>query len=197
MSLRYSPAYQVLHWLTALGMFAVLPLAWLMRTAPEGTALSYALYRWHETVGLAILLLTVWRLILRVRVPPPPLPKTVAAWERGLAHFTYALFYAVLILMPLTGLLATYGFGFPPKLFNLIDTPAVVAKNEPLASWVGALHAAGQWLVYALIVLHIAGVVFHLVVTRSGLLRRILPAEAHGTGSEEAVSAGEPSSWSR
>ncbi len=41
-----------------------------------------------------------------------------------------------------------------------------------------AVHHWGQWIVYGLIGLHLAGVSFHLIVKRDGLLARMLPPQA-------------------
>jgi cytochrome b561 len=40
-----------------------------------------------------------------------------------------------------------------------------------------AIHLVGQWLVYALIVLHLLGTVWHVVVRRDGTLERMLPPQ--------------------
>ena len=40
-----------------------------------------------------------------------------------------------------------------------------------------SIHVFGQWLVYALVLLHIAGTAWHLVIRRDGLLERMLPVQ--------------------
>jgi cytochrome b561 len=80
--------------------------------------------------------------------------------------------------MPITGLVMSAFEGHPTVLFNLIPTPQLFPKNDKIADLFGDLHAAGQWAVYALILLHLAGVVFHLVIKKDGLLGRILPAQS-------------------
>jgi cytochrome b561 len=41
---RYSPLNQSLHWFTAICMFAILPLAWVMTNAKLGTPLDETLF---------------------------------------------------------------------------------------------------------------------------------------------------------
>jgi cytochrome b561 len=175
---RYSHVNQALHWLTAACMFAILPLAWVMVNAKEGTPLSSALFNWHKTLGVAVLLITAYRLVWRFFDPPPAYPPQVAAWDRLLAHIVYWLFFAVMILMPVTGLLTSAYGGHPLKLFNWIPTPQPVAPDKGLSQFYGSLHIAGQWAVYALIVLHLAAVVFHAIWGKDGVLGRMLPASA-------------------
>ena len=107
MQSRYSRLNQALHWLTAACMFAILPLAWVMVNAKEGTPFSSALFNWHKTLGVVVLLVTAYRLVWRFFDPPPAYPPQVAAWDRLLAHIVYWLFFAVMILMPVTGVLTS------------------------------------------------------------------------------------------
>ena len=178
MPARYSRLNQALHWFTAACMFAVLPLAWVMVNAKEGTPLSSALFNWHKTLGAIVLLVTAYRLVWRFFDPPPAYPPAVAAWDRLLAHAVYWLFFAVMIIMPVTGFLGSAYGGHALKLFNWIPTPQPVAPDKGLGQLFIGLHVAGQWAVYALIVLHVAGVVFHAIWGRDGVLGRMLPASA-------------------
>ena len=175
---KYSPTNQALHWITALCMFAILPLAWVMTNAKEGTPFSAALFNWHKTLGGIVLLVTAIRIVWRFRDPPPAYPPAVAAWDRTLAHIVYWLFFAVLIWMPVTGFLtSTYG-GHATKLFNLVPMPLLLPKDKDLSDLYGTLHSVGQWAVYGLIGLHLCAVAFHLIWRQDGVLGRMRPDHA-------------------
>jgi cytochrome b561 len=178
MQARYSSTNQLLHWITGVCMLAIIPLAWVMTNAKHDTPGLGAMYNWHKTLGIIVLLLTAFRLVWRFIDKPPAYPPSVARWDRALAHATYGLFYLTLLWMPITGLVMSAFETHPTVLFNLIPTPQVFAPNDRLADQFGDLHALGQWAVYALILLHIAGVVFHLVVKKDGVLGRMLPAQS-------------------
>jgi cytochrome b561 len=165
----------VVHWLTALCMFAILPLAWVMTNAKGGSDLQHATYNWHKTLGLVVLAITIFRLGCRLVDRPPPYPAKVAAWDKAFAHAAYWMFFAIMIWMPVTGFMESAYDGFPIKLFNLISTPEIFPKNQPVADVWATLHALGQWLVYGLIILHLSAVVFHLVWGKDGVLGRMLP----------------------
>jgi cytochrome b561 len=175
---RYSPTNQVLHWVTALCMFAILPLAWVMISAKGGSALQHSTYNWHKTLGLVVLLLTVFRMVWRFFDPPPPYPEKVAAWDRALAHLVYWIFFGLMIWMPVTGFIDSAFDGYPIKLFDLIQTPELFPKNPKMERIFSTLHWLGEWPIYGLIVLHLSAVVFHLVWSRSGILGRMLPEDA-------------------
>lgn len=173
---RYSPLNQALHWLTALCMFAVLPLAWVMTNAKG--ELQHATYNWHKSLGLVVLGLTLFRIVWRLVDRPPAYPAKVAAWDRALAHVVYWLFFGVMLWMPITGFINSAYGGYPVKLFNLIQTPEIFPKNEGMADLFGTLHALGQWPVYGLIGLHLCAVAFHLIWGKDGVLGRMLPEDA-------------------
>ena len=178
---RYSPLNQALHWVTALAMAAILPLAWVMTRAKD-SPFNEALYNWHKTLGMIVFLITAFRIVWRFVDRPPPYPPAIAAWDRALAHAVYGLFFLALLWMPVTGFLTTTYDGYPTTLFNLIPTPQLLPESKSLADLFGELHGLGQWLIYGLIGLHLVGVVFHVAWRRDGVLGRMLPAHATEPG---------------
>ena len=174
---RYTATAQVLHWVVAALMFTVIPLAWVMvnmaRTAPS----REWIYTLHKSVGMTIFVLVAVRLVWRAIHPAPPLPGEMARWERRMATASHWLLYIILIGMPVSGyvLSATGAVGVPYfDLFTLPRLPRSQASNDA-ARWVHA--AVGQWLVYALIALHIAATAWHTAVRRDGVLDRMLPEQ--------------------
>lgn len=57
----------------------------------------------HESLGIAVLALSVGRLAWRLINPPPPLNSTLSPWEKESAHAAHVLFYFMMIGMPLAG----------------------------------------------------------------------------------------------
>ncbi len=174
---RYTATAQTLHWVVAALMFTVIPLAWVMvnmaRTAPS----REWIYTLHKSVGITILLLVVVRLVWRAIHPAPPLPGKMARWERRMATASHWLLYIILVGMPVSGyvLSATGAVGVPYfDLLTLPRLPRSQAANDA-ARWVHA--AIGQWVVYTLIVLHIAATAWHAAIRRDGVLDRMLPEQ--------------------
>ena len=174
--IRYTATAQALHWVTSALMFAVLPLAWVMVNMGETSEHRPLIYNLHKSVGLTILALAAVRLIWRARHPAPPLRHT-ARWEATAAFASHWLLYFVLVAMPVTGYLLSAGSGRAISYFGLFSIPGM-AKNpgiDHVATW---LHVAvGQWLVYALILLHLAATAWHVAVRRDGVLERMLPEQ--------------------
>lgn len=58
--------------------------------------------------------------------------------------------------------------------FWLFDLPAL-PQNETFSDLADRLHLLGQWAVFALALLHLAAVVYHVGWRHDGLLDRMLP----------------------
>ena len=176
-SRRYTATAQALHWIVAVLMFVVIPLAWVMVNMPKTAPSREWIYTLHKSFGMTILVLVAVRLAWRAIHPAPPLPGQMARWERGMATASHWLLYIILVGMPVSGyvLSATGAVGVPYfDLFMLPDLPKNQAVNDA-ARWVHA--AVGQWLVYALIVLHVAATAWHAAVRRDVVLDRMLPEQ--------------------
>jgi len=174
---RYSLTAQALHWLTAALMFTVLPVAWVMVSLPEAAHSRGVLFTIHKSVGLSVLALVAIRLAWRVRHPAPPLEKGLAAWEKRLAFASHWILYAILVGMPLSGYLLDAAGGYPISYFGLFSVP-ILPKSPTVANAATWMHVVvGQWLVYALVTLHLAASVWHVAVRRDGVLNRMLPEQ--------------------
>jgi cytochrome b561 len=77
---RYTLAAQALHWITAVLMFTLLPLACVMVNMPRTAANRELIYMLHKSLGLTVLVLVAVRLISCAIHPAPQLP---AAWRGG------------------------------------------------------------------------------------------------------------------
>ena len=106
----------------------------------------------HAVSGATVLLLMLVRWAVRLRTGAPPLPADLHPALRLLARLNHYAFYAVLILMPLTG------------------ATAILAGVEASAN----LHVLLKNALLALVALHLAGVLFHMLVRRDGLLWRMV-----------------------
>ena len=179
---RYTLPAIALHWLLAAGLIGLLVFGWYMVDLPfSPTKLKY--YNWHKWAGVTILLLSVLRLLWRMKHRPPALPRTMAAamprWQQlahhGVHHVLYALFFAV----PLIGWAYSSAAGFPIVWFGVWQLPDFVAANPALAEAIKPWHMIPAYTLAALIALHIAAALKHQLIDRDGLLRRMLPGQAH------------------
>lgn len=105
----------------------------------------------HAAGGALVLLLAIWRLVLRFRVgAPAPDPAEPAALQ-VLSKVTHSAIYLLIILVPLSGM-AAWGGGIKDAI--------------------GA-HLLGKTLLMVLIVLHVVGALTHQFFFKTDVLRRM------------------------
>lgn len=167
---RYSGGAILLHWLIAALLLANVVIAFTMEDAR-------GLMPLHKSIGITVLLLTLVRIGWRLTHAAPPLPESLASWERTAARITHAGFYLLLLVMPLLGWAASSsGSRGTGALFGVIpwfDLP--IAKSHELHEAMGEAHELAAYLTIALIVLHVAGALKHHFIDRDGTLSRMLP----------------------
>ena len=171
----YDTIAMSLHWLIAALLIFMLFLGEeLMEEEGGFRAFGPSL---HVSIGSAILILSVFRLIWRLFNPPPAYPAGMAPWERMAAKATHVLFYVLLIGIPLTGWLATPKFLSEEvavaglTLFGAFPLPAAPSLGLPMKG----LHEIGSNLGIVLLALHVLAALKHHFVNRDDVLRRMLP----------------------
>ncbi|WP_312809372.1 cytochrome b [Agrobacterium cavarae] len=155
----YSIPQKALHWTMALLILFNLIFAdgmehWnrLMRRGEPITPDDIASANIHAYVGIAVLVLCLVRLCLRLVQGVPEAPADEPPIAKLVAKVTHWAFYAIFLAMPLSGI-GKYYFG------------------NDIA---GELHGGPiKLLLWALIVLHILGVLVHQFFWRTNLLRRM------------------------
>ena len=162
-----------LHWVIAALILVQVPVAWAMVAVSPG-GLQNVLYNMHKNVGVIVLVLAIVRLGWRWAHPVPLLPADLPAWQAMAARVTHVLLYLILFLMPITGFLYTALSGYPVPLLMVWDISKLVTVNKPAGEWFKLAHLSLQWLLYLVVVLHVAGALQHHLVRKDGVLRRML-----------------------
>jgi cytochrome b561 len=129
----------------------------------------------HKSIGQTIFFLALFRLIWRRIHSPPPMDGSVAVWEARIAKVNHWLLYSIMILMPLTGYILAVAAARPSPYFWLFYWPQPTLSPAVTHAALRA-HLIGQFLVYAFVGLHLAGVVWRVVIRRDATLERMLPA---------------------
>jgi cytochrome b561 len=172
---RYTAVAVTLHWLIAALVLAQLALGWWMIDIPKEPPGQRAYwFNLHKSIGMTIALLVLVRIAWRLRHPAPALPSSVPAWQRRAAAVSHAMLYACLLGMPLAGLLGSTFSGYPIKYFG-ITLPAWGYKSAPLKELFSSIHLGFAWVFMALIALHAAAALKHLLVDRDAVFWRMWP----------------------
>ena len=173
--LRYSNGAVLLHWLMAALIVAQVYVGFTFHDMPRGPEQGQW-FTWHKTLGATILLLGLIRLAWRLAHEPPPFPDTMPRWERVAAVWNHRAFYALIILLPLTGLTAVSGHGgATTPLLGGIPLPLIPGVSEPLGETAGDVHMLLIWITLALLVLHVGAALKHQFVDHHRASGRMPP----------------------
>jgi cytochrome b561 len=168
----YSLPARLAHWFTAAFIIFAFFVGLAMMRIGQG-ALQDELFDWHRSFGATVFALAALRLLWRLWHPAPPLPD-MPAWMRVGAWLSHRLLYAFMLVMPIIGWLGSSAFGAPVHIYWLFDLPPLVKPDRALANVVLAIHVYGAFTLAALVVLHIGAALYHLVVRRDGVFRRMV-----------------------
>lgn len=155
---RYHSVAIVLHWLLA-GLL-VYQFALGLRLDELKGGDKFVAFQLHKSIGITVLLLSLARLALRLFVPRPA--EFGEGAQKLAARLVHWGFYAVMLLGPLSGwiIVSTAKIKLPTMLFGVVPWPHLplpVAFNAPA----DLAHTVLVWSLPALILLHVAGVLYH------------------------------------
>ncbi len=176
--LVYSPTARLFHWVTVAIIATLIPLGLYMVWRGQATnfdATTATLYDLHKLLGFITLWLIVARLVYRFRHGAPPDEPTLEWWQKAAAHLTHWGLYGLLLVMPILGWIGISLYD-ARTIFGFITLPALAAKDQVAATLVFQLHYWGALLLAAMVCAHIGAALFHHVIRKDGVLRRMLPS---------------------
>ncbi len=184
---RYSGVAVGLHWLIAALIIGMLAVGKWMTGLEAEDPLRFTLTQWHKSFGIAILILSLFRLYWRRTHNPPP-PVAGPKWEKLAASATHIAFYVLLLAIPLSGwlLVSASPLNIPTVLFQTLPWPHI-----PLISWFGQsaeqlteffhlIHEMLSNLLLLLLALHVGAALRHHFYLKDGVLTRMSLFTASG-----------------
>ena len=185
LSSRYDRVAVGLHWLIALAIIGMLAFGWLLDDVPK--EMKFQLYQLHKSIGITILVLSVFRLAWRATHPAPPLPSATKPWEALLAKGTHVALYILMIGIPLAGwaMVSASPRNLPTVLYGVIPWPHLpvlptLENKKEVSELAGKLHGVFASSLAVLLVLHLGAAVKHHFVVKDDILLRIAPTWAEG-----------------
>ena len=171
----YGTASQTMHWITV----ALVILAWFLGQFddifPKGAARAAGLFV-HISAGLTVLGILVLRLFWRIADPPPPIEHTILGawldWAGRLAHY---LLYALLVAVPISGIVLQFARGDALPFFGLTEIASPWTRDRTFARSVKEIHEVTANALIILAALHAVAALVHHWVLRDRTLVRMLP----------------------
>jgi cytochrome b561 len=177
---HYPATSKLLHWLVAICVLITAPVAIAMTSIGEGPTRD-TLYNFHKSLGVLIMILMILRLINRLAVGAPIPEPGIERWQKTLSSVVHTSFYVLLLAMPIVGYIANSAYGAPTPFFGLFELPAIVDKNETLATPLFTIHRSVGWLLIVLVLAHVSAALYHHFVRRDRVLQRMLPRAIGGS----------------
>lgn len=174
----YARTPRRLHWWTVALVAIMLPLGFAMDY--RGNHLNIwdgvtdNMYSAHKLIGFVVLWLVLYRLYVRFRYGAPPDEPTLEPWQKLASHVTHWSLYALLLLVPIMGWLGVSLYG-ARTVFNVVSLPPLASPDQAAATTVLAVHGLLAKLMAFLVLAHIGAAMFHHVIRKDNVLRRMLP----------------------
>jgi cytochrome b561 len=190
---RYHPLLVVLHWILAVLIIAALALgALVMAKMPNGSPMKIEALRSHMIGGAIILVLMLARLALRVSTEHPRPASAGHKLLDRLAFVSHRMLYVVVLGQAFSGLVLALQTGLPWIVFG--------AGVLPPDFWVypiRTVHYLLSRVLMTLIGLHIAGALYHTLLLRDGLLRRMFFGRRFVAARDASPALNKPASETR
>jgi len=167
---KYSRTVRILHWIVALLVFFTWPMGLMIGFAKDEVKLDF--YLVHESAGFLVFWFMLVRIGARFYHRAPSLFGTT--FERVAARTVHGLIYIFLIVMPVSGFLATNAHGFPLQWFGAIPIWSPIDKSPAIAPTLSEIHEWSAWIILGLLALHIMAAIYHHLIRRDATLYRIL-----------------------
>jgi cytochrome b561 len=167
---RYHPALVALHWLLALLLIVALGMGtFALATVPNSSPDKISALQGHMIAGGLILLLTLTRLVVRLKTSHPAPASTGNALLDRLAPLTHWALYGLVLVMAGSGVAMSVLAGLPGIVFGGVGSLPVNFDALPPR----AVHGIVAKLLMLAIGMHIAAALYHQFVRRDSLLHRM------------------------
>ena len=184
---RYSNAAVAFHWVTVALVLTQVVIGFTFAEFMEKGPAQAQLFAWHKAIGATILILALVRLAYRLKNPPPPFPPELPRWKRIVAVWNHRAFYFLLIVLPLTGLVAVSGLSKTgtTELPGGITIPIIPGISAETGDTFGDVHVVLVFTTIALLLLHVAAAIQQQFFEHDRTAARMPPFQA--PGGEHAV----------
>ncbi len=175
MVVKFSRVSVLLHWLMALLIVAAFGLGLVMTDMPGITPAKLQYFSWHKWLGITVLFLAALRLLWRLTHPAPPYMKFMPQWQLRISALAHVALYVLMFAVPLSGYFYSLAAGVPVVYLGLLPLPVIIDANPELKPVLKELHESLNWILFALVAVHVLAVIKHQFMDKDNLFKRMLP----------------------
>ncbi|MDC1076990.1 cytochrome b/b6 domain-containing protein [Candidatus Pelagibacter sp.] len=167
---EYGLISKLLHWVSALLLFAQIPLGFYLVDLDFGTE-RINLENIHITIGLSIFYLVILRLLYKSLNPTPKLGPSVFTGQKFLAKLNHVLLYVTILSITISGILKKL---FNGEMLTIFYKKIQIQDNFELGELFYDIHVISNYVLIGLIIIHILAVIVHKLFFDDNLLKRML-----------------------
>lgn len=164
-----------LHWITAI----LVAVAFFYGPGgPESRVYSAARdfeRELHETLGLAVLAVSVLRVFWLAFTSRPDVPPA-QPWMRTAALLIQGSLYALIFLVPLTAMFGAWLEGHPLTLMAGSVVPSPLPVDHQVGTLLAKVHSFLGDAILWLAAIHAAAALYHHYVLKDGVLQSMVPS---------------------
>lgn len=156
--MQYSQRQIVLHWISVLLILVM-----------AGTGMAYSLewadkaaMTWHQIAGQLLLVTLLARLFVRFTTRTDHSTTPYSALESRASQAVHTTLYVILVAYVVTGYVSASALGQN----SLLAPVSIVFARSDIGETLLELHYALKWVLLALVAVHIAGALKHLIWDR-------------------------------
>ena len=166
---EYGLISKVLHWLSAILLLIQIPLGFYLVDLDFGEE-RLTFENIHIIIGLTIFYLVIIRLVKNIINPTPKLNTSIFKGQKFLAKINHLLLYVTILSITISGILK--------KLYNgesliIIFKKIKIEDNFELSEIFYDVHVFSNYVMIALIALHVVAVIIHKFFFDDNLLKKI------------------------
>lgn len=171
-STEYGALAKWLHWLVAIGIFALIYLG-LEQSDMERGPDRDAVRALHGSIALLVLTLMTVRIVWRFMNEVPAHPEGMPGWQRAAATLVHWGIYISVYVQLTAGALIVATGGRPLPFFGLFSVPLPIAENHDKHEFWEEVHEFTWKIIAVLVVVHVLAALYNHFVAKNDVLRRM------------------------
>lgn len=171
---NYGIISKSLHWLSAITIIGLFAAGYWMVDLTYYSQWYKTAPHWHKSVGILLLLATVFRLAWRILTTSPDPIANHSKSVKTLSAIVHWLLYALMLTIMITGYLISTADERAIDVFNWFSVPSFGELFANQADIAGAIHEYGAYSILAIATLHAIAAIKHHVVDKDNTLMRMI-----------------------
>ena len=169
---EYGSIAKALHWLIAIGIFAIIYLGLQQDGMERGDARSQIRFI-HSSIATITLILMTFRIVWRFLNEVPSHPLGMPAWQRLSSTVVHWGLYITVFAQLIAGAMmaGTGGKGIP--VFNFFTIPIPVLENHDAHEWWEGVHKLAWIPIAVLLSVHVLGALYNHFIVKNDVVRRM------------------------